>query len=456
MAEISSEFENDKLEVSSADEIVLYTSNNTIVKKIRTFGKWQISKEIAPEYTFNAKHRQSLNQEFEIGYQLDHPNIVRYIDKKVSDDGVPRLILEYVDGSTLRELMDGDIRVSKKDFDSIFSAVLSVLAYLHRQQVYHLDIKPENIIVTHKEHIAKLIDFGFAITGGDEKTLGTSKKYVAPEFSERTDDITGKTDMYAFAKTMQEFAKAKSISLSKSQKKIIKSALQQDVALRISADEAFSLLQKPKRRGWIVSFLLFIIVAIVVLLRMHNDEKLSEKMVAPDTIFVEKQNIPNIRETLQDTPIFENVSEPINITHVKKESEPIGNSSQATLPLTYAEASKVKYNDEDSLFVIHEVEKYSKRQSRLSSDLQKRLQNCQQRMDNGEITIETNLTEMHLISKIFVDSMNAYSEQMYRTIQEHFRARYDDNDIDTYNYYSNELVSKLLKKEIEQIQNGGY
>jgi serine/threonine protein kinase len=41
--------------------------------------------------------------EFEIGYQLDHPNIVRYIDKKVSDDGVPRLILEYVDGFTFQE-----------------------------------------------------------------------------------------------------------------------------------------------------------------------------------------------------------------------------------------------------------------------------------------------------------------------------------------------------------------
>lgn len=115
MAEISSEFENDKLESSTADEIVLYTSKNTVVKKFRTFGKWQISKEIAPEFAFDAKHRQSLNQEFEIGYQLDHPNIVRYIDKRVSDDGVPRLILEYVDGSTLRELLDSELVFRKRN-----------------------------------------------------------------------------------------------------------------------------------------------------------------------------------------------------------------------------------------------------------------------------------------------------------------------------------------------------
>ena len=266
MAEISSEFENDKLESSTADEIVLYTSKNTVVKKFRIFGKWQISKEIAPEFAFDAKHRLSLEQEFEIGYQLDHPNIVRYIDKKVSDDGVPRLILEYVDGSTLRELLDSDTCVSQKEFDSIFGAILSALSYLHRRQIYHLDVKPENIVVTHKEHIAKLIDFGFAITASNEKTLGTSKKYVAPEFSERTDDITGQTDMYAFAKTMQELAEVKSISLSKRQKQIIKSALQQDVSQRITADEALALLQKPKHRGWIVLLLLLVIVAVVALL----------------------------------------------------------------------------------------------------------------------------------------------------------------------------------------------
>ena len=454
MAEISSEFENDKLEVSSADEIVLYRSKNTVVKKFRTFGKWQISKEITPEFAFDTKHRLSLEQEFEIGYRLDHPNIVRYIDKKEDENGVPRLIIEYVDGFTLRELIDGKMSVSQRDFDSIFSSILSALVYLHRQQVYHLDIKPENIIVTHKEHIAKLIDFGFAITGGNEKTLGTTKKYVAPEFSERTDEISGKTDMYAFAKTMQEFSERKSLTLSSRQKQIIKSALQQEVAARITAEEAVSLLQKPKRRGWIVSLLLFIIVAIVVLLRMHNDEKLSEIEVVPDTIFVEKQTIPAIRATnLQDTTRMENVSASINITQEKKESEPIGSSSQAILPLTYAEASKVKYNDEDSLFVVHEVEKYNKKHREFCDIYEKGIQKCKQRVNNGEITMEASLTEIQLISKNFMDSGNAYSEQMHRTIQEHFRARYDGNDIDTYNYYSNEFLGKLIQKEISTINN---
>ncbi|MBR6266199.1 MAG: protein kinase family protein, partial [Bacteroidales bacterium] len=353
---------------------------------------------------------------------------------------------------TLRELLDSDTCVSQKEFDSIFGAILSALSYLHRRQIYHLDVKPENIVVTHKEHVAKLIDFGFAITASNEKTLVTSKKYVAPEFSERTDDITGQTDMYAFAKTMQELAEVKSISLSKRQKQIIKSALQQDVSQRITADNALALLQKPKHRGWIVLLLLLVIVAVVALLYMNNGEKLSETQTIPDTIFVEKQTVPDVNTT---TTRFETISAPV-IIQVKKESNSVGNSSQATLPLTYAEASKVKYNDEDSLYVVHEVEKYRKLQSRLSAALEKGLQSIEQRMDNGEITMETYMTEMEAVGKQYVDSSNVYSEQMHRSIQKYLRERYDGNDIDTYNYYSNEFVGKLIKKEITSINNIQY
>ena len=452
MAEISSEFENDKMEASSLDEIVLYQSKNTVIKKFRTFGKWQISKEIAPEFAFDIKHRLSLEQEFEIGYQLEHPNIVRYIDKKVSDDGVPRLVLEYVDGFTLRELMDDDTLVSQKEFDSIFTSILSALAYLHRQQIYHLDVKPENIVATHKEHVAKLIDFGFAITASNDKALGTTKKYVAPEFSKCTDEISGKTDMYAFAKTMQEFSEQKSLSLSSRQKQIIKSALQQDVASRISAEEALSLLQKSKRHGWIF-LLLFMIVAVVILLRMRNGEKTLKQKQIPDTIIVEKQIVPDTNATNYQTTILENDSAFIHKTQNKKNSNIVEKLPSVPLTVTFADLSKVKFNDEDSLFVVNEVEKYNKKSREFSDIYEKGLQKCQQRMDNKEVTLETNLAEMQLISKNYLDSINAYSEQMHRTIQKHFRARYDGNDIDTYNYYSNYFVGKLMQKEISSINN---
>ena len=482
MAEISSEFENDKLEVSSVDEIVLYTSKNTVVKKNRIFGKWQISKEIAPEYTFDAKHRQSLNQEFEIGYQLDHPNIVRYIDKKVSDDGVPRLILEYVDGSTLRELIDSDTRVSKKEFDSIFGAILSALAYLHRQQVYHLDIKPENIIVTHKEHIAKLIDFGFAITSGNEKTLGTSKKYVAPEFSERTDDITGKTDMYAFAKTMQEFATAKSISLSKRQRQIIKSCSNENAVLRITADEALSLLQKPQQKGlFIVILLVGLAIVGFMLVMLRKEQKNEPLQITHDTVVIEKQQVTG---TIPKKSISSEKQKSNEISRMQpqerkipeksyadiQESASIESSHIKNIPYTKPNLANVKYNEKDSLFVIAKEQEYQvhwKQIDRKYNDLAIKQGNAKIRITKQYRRINTDELSYREINQLehemndalrdideeynekyrpLIDSLKIYQKQRNDAIKMYLQPYYENGDIDTYNYYSHDFLEKITRK----------
>ncbi|MBQ3676908.1 MAG: protein kinase [Bacteroidales bacterium] len=443
MAEESSEFENDKLESSTADEIVLYTSKNTVVKKFRTFGKWQISKEIAPEFAFDAKHRQSLNQEFEIGFQLDHPNIVRYIDKKVSDDGVPRLILEYVDGSTLRELLDSDTCVSQKEFDSIFGAILSALSYLHRRQIYHLDVKPENIVVTHKEHVAKLIDFGFAITASNEKTLGTSKKYAAPEFSESTDEISGQTDMYAFAKTMQEFAGRKSISLSKRQKRIIKSALQQDVSQRITADKALALLQKPQRKGWIIMILLVVLVVVgLMFVLLRKEQKVESPQVTHDTVVVERQ---------QDKIIIDSVSgnvvpaEPIPYSPPKNTRNSTKKSAKKQTLSIASDTNKIEkeihYNEEDSLFVTQEYARCKDCVEALKQEYEIKMDELKEKQLQGSQSV---LFEMKWMLGKYKNELLECSNNMNRTIQKHLQHYIDEDDKDTYNYYCYEFIKKLM------------
>lgn len=500
MAEESSEFENDKLESSTADEIVLYTSKNTVVKKFRTFGKWQISKEIASEFAFDAKHRQSLNQEFEIGFQLDHPNIVRYIDKKEDENGVPRLVMEYIDGFTLRELIDGKMSVSQREFDSIFSSILSALAYLHRQQIYHLDIKPENIIVTHKEHIAKLIDFGFAVTGSNENTLGTSKKYVAPEFSERTDDITGKTDMYAFAKTMQEFAGRKSLSLSKRQKRIIKSALQQDVSQRITADKALALLQKPKRKGLFLVILLVVLVVVgLMFVMLRKEQKTESPQIIHDTVVVENvvidttipiikqqsKEIVHERKEQSDKKSFQNksvatqsdvVEEIESVAPIKPQASEFDYSFYIKeIPYTKPNLANVKYNAEDSLYIlvkeqefqVHKrrlekksidlLERYAKSDERTTKQYQKmwadeynningnrmELQRLADELDDVLAELEEDYTEKN---KMLMDSLKIYQKRRNDAIKMHLKPHYDSGDMDTYNYYSHDFLEKITKK----------
>ena len=445
--EISSEFENEKIESSSADEIVLYTSKNTIVKKFRTFGKWQVSKEIAPEFAFDAKHRQSINQEFEIGYQLDHPNIVRYIDKKEYENGVPRLVMEYIDGFTLRELIDGETPVTQRDFDSIFSSILSALAYLHRRQIYHLDIKPENIIVTHKEHVAKLIDFGFAITSSNEKTLGTSKKYVAPEFSERTDDISGKTDMYAFAKTMQELAEAKKLLLSKRQRQIIKSALEGNANARITADEALTLLQKPQRKGWFI-VILFVVLAIVVsIVATHGKkQKTAPKQTVSDTFVTETQQIIDslIRDTIPNRT--NSIEKRIIKTsdRVQKRIVPSKQLSPVDSSILQINESYIHYNEEDSLFVTNEYARCKACVDALSQELEEKLKELKKQQSQGKIVF----LEVKWESEKYKDATLDCSNNMNRTIQKHLQHYVDEGNKKTYDYYSYEFIKKLMNNTI--------
>ena len=448
--EISSEFENEKIVSPSADEILLYTSKNTVVKKFRTFGKWQVSKEIAPEFSFDAKHRQSLNQEFEIGYQLDHPNIVRYIDKKEDENGVPRLVMEYIDGFTLREVIDGKMSVSQREFDSIFSSVLSALAYLHRQQIYHLDVKPENIIVTHKERIAKLIDFGFAISGSDERTLGTSKKYVAPEFSERTDDISGKTDMYAFAKTMQEFAEAKVLSISKRQRQIIKSALEENANARITADEALTLLQKPQRKGWFI-VILFVVLAIVgfVLFMLRKEGKNETPQITHDTVIVEKQQKRAITDSVSKIVVQKEQNFSPSKEHLQKTKETSAmniKQPSSVVPDTtmIEEETNIQYNEEDSLFVIQEYVRCKECVNTLKQEYDGKMDELRQQQLQGKIIYLEMKWELEKYKNALLDCSN----NMNRTIQKHLQHYVDEGNKKTYDYYSYEFIKKLMNNTI--------
>lgn len=448
MPEVSSEFENEKIVSPSADEIVLYTSKNTIVKKFRTFGKWQVSKEIAPEFAFDAKHRQALNQEFEIGFQLDHPNIVRYIDRKEDENGVPRLIVEYLDGFTLREVIDGETPVTQRDFDSIFSSTLSALAYLHRRQIYHLDIKPENIIVTHKEHVAKLIDFGFAITSSNDKTLGTSKKYVAPEFSERTDDISGKTDMYAFAKTMQELAQAKSVSLSKRQRQIIKSALEENANARISADEALALLQNPQRKVWIFAILFVVLVVVgFILIMLRKEEKNETPLITHDTVVVEKQQNKAIIDSTSKIVVQkkQNFSPNEEQPPKAKEISAIKLSSSIVPDTTIIEEeTNIQYNEEDSLFVIQEYVRCKECVNALKQEYDGKMDELRQQQLQGKIIYLEMKWELEKYKNALLDCSN----NMNRTIQKHLQHYVDEGNKKTYDYYSYEFIKKLMNNTI--------
>ncbi len=110
----------------------------------------------------------------------DHPNAV-HLKEVVKQDGKVILIQEYVEGSTLQDLLGQGMEAAAKE--SAFLQLLEIVARAHADKIMHRDIKPENIIVTHKG-ILKLLDFG---TGKDltrrsiSNTVIGSRPFMAPE-----------------------------------------------------------------------------------------------------------------------------------------------------------------------------------------------------------------------------------------------------------------------------------
>ena len=269
------------------------------------------------------------------------------------------------------------------------------------------------------------------------------KKYVAPEFSERTDDITGQTDMYAFAKTMQEFAEVKSISLSKQQKQIIKSALQQDVSQRITADKALALLQKPQRKGLFLVILLFVpIVVGLMFVLLRKEQKVESPQITHDTVVVERQ---------QDKIIIDSVSgnvvpaEPIPYSPPKNTRNSTKKSAKKQTLSIASDTNKIEkeihYNEEDSLFVTQEYARCKDCVEALKQEYEIKTDELKEKQLQGSQSV---LFEMKWMLGKYKNDLLECSNNMNRTIQEHLQHYIDEDDKDTYNYYRYEFIKKLM------------
>jgi serine/threonine protein kinase len=128
--------------------------------------------------------RKRFRREAVAAGRLSHPNIVAIFDTG-TDDEDNFIVMERVDGPSLREFLLPDRPVSVDRAVSIASQVASALEYAHRQGVVHRDIKPANILIS-QDGMVKVADFGIAkaVLGDDMTQTGTAlgtARYLAPE-----------------------------------------------------------------------------------------------------------------------------------------------------------------------------------------------------------------------------------------------------------------------------------
>ncbi len=145
--------------------------------------------------------------------RLNHPNIVHIIDKGTAG-GRYYFVMDYIDGTSLREVIDSD-RIEFRTKIEMIAQVCKALDYAHKNGVIHRDIKPANVLIDRQGN-ALVADFGIAqIVGTPEAEMTASDvimgtlSYMSPEQKVSSTNVDQTTDIYAVGVILYEILTAK-------------------------------------------------------------------------------------------------------------------------------------------------------------------------------------------------------------------------------------------------------
>lgn len=167
---------------SNLHQCYVSISGHTRIFTATKYGKRFMLKCLKNDFLYTPIYRQALAKEFEIGQQLEHPNICRTIDLEKVDNLGTVVVMEYIDGDNLEQLIKKNA-LSAELARKIAGQLMDALEYMHNKQMIHRDLKPSNIMITHNGQNVKLIDFGLSDSDSFcvlKSPAGTSG-YIAPE-----------------------------------------------------------------------------------------------------------------------------------------------------------------------------------------------------------------------------------------------------------------------------------
>ena len=287
--------------------------------RVKLYGKLHFLKRLKVEHIGDIRYQEAFRKEFETGYRLEHPNLVRYLS--LDDNSI---LMDYVDGETLSQRLTShpDYFKNRKNTDKFVRQLLDVLDYLHSHQVLHLDLKPDNILLTRINDDVKLIDFGFCYTDTFPDTTGRTESYAAPEqLSTVNSQLSIQTDIYALGKILELLPNHHIYN------KVIARCTAENPSDRYQSikevEKAINSRTRSRHILYGLIALLMVVAVIVFVMMSQGKEPLQEQPIAPvDTLSVKSVDTTSVT--------------PVNVLPKVEDKQPKTISPTTSAPVTPA------------------------------------------------------------------------------------------------------------------------
>ena len=187
----------------------------TIFKGFDTKLKRQVAVKIISDRVKDPSVKATIRERFfneaRAAGGLSHPNLVQVYDFNEAD-GVAFIVMEYIEGETLDELIKSKGPLNVDELVRIGKELASALAFAHKKGIVHRDIKPSNVIIEASSGLAKILDFGIAkFVNEDEMKLTStgmvlgSTHYLSPEHIVGK-NLDGRSDIFCLGTLLYEAA----------------------------------------------------------------------------------------------------------------------------------------------------------------------------------------------------------------------------------------------------------
>jgi serine/threonine-protein kinase len=175
----------------------IYLAEDTVTRRVVAV------KVLSRDFARDAVARERFLREIDVAANIGHPNIVQVLDAGERSDGAPFIVLEFLHGESLGDLLRRDEHVEEAFAVPMLQKAASALAAAHRAGIVHRDVKPDNLFLVGERgapYDLKVVDFGMAKLSEASSlsqtgmALGTLN-YIAPEQA-LADPVDGRTDVY--------------------------------------------------------------------------------------------------------------------------------------------------------------------------------------------------------------------------------------------------------------------